>query len=211
MRSGERNGKLLIFLGSISLVVMFMQGCSTEGVVGGVAGVTLVTGMTPSNSIEQIYYLGVFDPQEQVPATIYRVTVRGQASAISAMRFGSGWVHADLIDSLNSRIVFDKESGKIKIERTDDTKFDPFKKGRRMFQFGPEGFREAPKDHRLVIIMGSSPEKFFQNIDMALGQITQMRAEQKNSKLNKLLFEALVQTKNERENLTDLKKDLKNP
>jgi hypothetical protein len=37
--------------------------------------------------------------------------------------------------------------------------------------FGPEGFREAPRDHRLVIVMGSSPQKFFSAVDSALGLV----------------------------------------
>ncbi len=185
-----------------------MQGCSTEGIIGGTLGVTTVTGMTPSNSLEQVYYLGVFDPQDQIPPTIYRVTVRGQASAISRMRFGSGWVPAGLIDSLNSQISTDKETGLTKITHGEEDQLSAIQTGRRLVQFGPEGFREAPKDHRLVIVMGSSPEAYFDAIDGALGSVSQAQQDQNNSRLNKLLFEALLNVKNEKDTLGELKKDI---
>jgi hypothetical protein len=37
--------------------------------------------------------------------------------------------------------------------------------------FGPEGFREAPRDHRLVVVMGSDPSVFFSAVDEALGSV----------------------------------------
>ena len=43
--------------------------------------------------------------------------------------------------------------------------------GRRLVMFGPEGFREAPKDHRLVVVMGSNPDAFFSAVDEALGVV----------------------------------------
>ena len=43
--------------------------------------------------------------------------------------------------------------------------------GRRLMQFGPEGFRSAPKDHRLVILMGASPETVEQAFASALGSV----------------------------------------
>lgn len=52
-------------------------------------GTTLLGARTPANEIEQIYYLGVFDPQEQLEPMVYRVRVHGQASPISGMKFGS--------------------------------------------------------------------------------------------------------------------------
>src|SRR5260370_22843419 len=68
-------------------------------------GATGTLSVSPSNDLEQIYYIGIFDPREQVPQTIYRVRVRGQASALNQMKFATGWVHADLIDSLASSSI----------------------------------------------------------------------------------------------------------
>ena len=45
--------------------------------------------------------------------------------------------------------------------------------GRRLVMFGPEGFREAPKDHRLVVVMGSDPSAFFGAVDRALGTVAE--------------------------------------
>ena len=95
----------------------------------------------PTSEIQQVYYLGVFDPLEQVPPTVYRVTVHGQASAISAMRFASGWVPAHLIDSLQSRVTQDMDSGDVGVSGGEN--LSRIKTGRRLIQFGPEGFREA--------------------------------------------------------------------
>ena len=69
---------------------------------------------TPSSSLEQVYYLGVFDPQEQLPPTVYRVRVRGQGSALSTTRYASGWVRSEFIDSLSTVAKFgnkDLDSG----------------------------------------------------------------------------------------------------
>ena len=149
--------------------------------------------------LEQIYYLGSFDPQEQVPPALYRVRVRGQASIISWMRFGSGWVPAELIDSLGSSVEINKAEGKIVMTKAGNDQISKLTIGRRLMQFGPEGFREVPKEHRLVILMGSSPEKFFQAIDEALGAVTTAKAAQDNNALNRLLFEAMTTVKAEKQ------------
>src|SRR4051794_18904725 len=94
----------------LATIGLISAGClgHPEGTIVGVAvPVTALLAVTPTNEIEQIYYLGVFDPQEQVPSTIYRIRVHGQSSALSNMRFGSGWVKAALIDSLNTSVHFD--------------------------------------------------------------------------------------------------------
>jgi hypothetical protein len=163
----------------------------------------------PSSEVEQIYYIGVFDPQEQVPPEMYRVRVHGQASAISSMSFASGWVHASLIDSLGTSIRTDMESGLTSITRGESPEeFKPFKTGRRMMMVGPEGFREAPKDHRLVIVMGASPEKYFQAIDESLGAVSEVIAEQRSAALSQELFEALYKLKSEHDRLNDLEMDI---
>ena len=47
--------------------------------------------------------------------------------------------------------------------------------GRKLVLFGPEGFRPVPKNHRLVIVMGSNPEEFFKAIDESLGMISKVK------------------------------------
>lgn len=181
--------------------------CSNGEILGGSAGGVVATtylATIPSNDIEQVYYLGVFDPQEQVPPTIYRVTVRGQASAISSMRFGSGWVPAEMIDSLNTSVGFDPATGRPKSEAAAGETLSKLKTGRRLMMFGPEGFREAPKDHRLVMVMGGSPEAFFSAIDEALGTVGRARIEQLESGLKNDLLKEMIKIKNEKQNLTAL-------
>ncbi len=138
----------------------------------GVASVVAL-GHTPTTNIGQTYYLGVFDPREQLPATIYRIRVQGQASALSSTAFASGWIRADLVDSLSGQISLDKNQ--VKISDDPSTRGTPEEdKGalnRRLIMFGPEGFREAPKNHRLVVVMGSNPQTFFNSVDQALGVV----------------------------------------
>lgn len=133
---------------------------------------------TPTTNIGQTYYLGVFDPHEQLPPTIYRIRVQGQAGMLSRTQFASGWVRADLVDSLSGQISLDKkgvvstrEDTPAKAEGKSSHIEDKNRLNRRLVMFGPEGFREAPKDHRLVIVMGSSPDVFFSSVDRALGVV----------------------------------------
>ncbi len=74
--------------------------------------------------------------------------------------------------------------------------------------FGPHGFREAPENHRLVLVMGSSPEEYFRALDTAIGEIPQILAERKRSNLNNLLFDALSKTRDEHRQLNELAKDV---
>lgn len=184
-----------------SLTFSLATGCNSlpQSIALGTVIATGVGAVVPGHEIEQIYYLGSFDPQEQVPPALYRVRVRGQASVISWMRFGSGWVPADLIDSLGSSVEVNKTDGKIVMTKTGNDQISKLTIGRRLMQFGPEGFREVPKHHRLVILMGSSPEKFFQAIDEALGAITTAKAAQENNSLNRFLFEAMLTVKTEKQ------------
>jgi hypothetical protein len=177
--------------------------------IGAVAG-TVVGAYSPAHEIEQVYYLGVFDPHDQVqPQQVYRVTVRGQASAISGMKFGSGWVHASLVDSLTTRAGFAKDSDRVSIEGGDDKEqLVKLKTGRRLVMFGPEGFREAPKDHRLVIVMGASPEAFFQGLDQTLGLVADVRREQAPPDLTRQLLQELEKVRGEQRRLADLEKDV---
>lgn len=213
MRTMKRN----MYLGCIAVALGFacsaQMGCSgltpAENMAAGTVGATIVGARSPSHEIEQIYYLGVFDPQEQVPPTVYRVRVHGQASFISFTNFASGWVRADLIDSLGSGVEFEKQGNGISITKGNEDQLSSLKTGRRLILFGPEGFREAPKDHRLVIVMGSSPEEFFNAVDESLDVVSQAIDEQRNTKLSQELFEALVQIKGERERLSTLNNKIK--
>lgn len=177
-----------------------------EAIIGGTVGATVVGAHSPSHEIEQIYYLGVFDPQEQIPPMVYRVRVHGQASFISATHFASGWVPAQIIDSLGSSIKFDK-SGQLNVSSGAADTLSSIRTGRRLVVFGPEGFREAPRDHRLVIVMGSTPEDFFNAINESLGTVSSVIEEQRATALTRELFEALTQVKNERDRLTGLERD----
>lgn len=199
---------------------IILCGCLTSLVLGGCGsltpleyftaffvGTTIIGGRTPSTEIEQTYYLGVFDPGEQVPPSIYRVRVHGQASALSATKFSSGWVRADLLDSLNTHIGKDPSSGRLSITKSSDAP-DTFSTGRRLMLFGPEGFREAPKDHRLVIVMGSSPDSFFKAMDSSLGAVNDAIVNSQNSELVGLLFSALSEMQNEQRLLAEIAKDI---
>ena len=189
----------------------WLAGCATPEQTAALAigGATVMAARTPSQELEQIYYLGVFDPEEQLPPTVYRLTVRGQASVMSGTRFASGWVPAGIIDSLNGRLNLDAYgSGDVEFSQTNATYSVALKTGRRLMMFGPEGFREAPRDHRLVIVMGADPKKFFEAVDGALGEISSVSAERDNAALEKQLFEALVRTASSRDNLNHLKNEV---
>lgn len=185
----------------LPLVVSLSTGCNSvpqNAALGAVIG-TGVGAIIPAHDIEQVYYLGSFDPQEQIPPALYRVRVRGQASIISWMRFGSGWVPAELIDSLGSSVEINKADGKIVMTKAGTDQISKLNIGRRLMQFGPEGFREVPKDHRLVILMGSDPEKFFEAMDGALGAMSQAKIDQDSRTLNGLLFEAITKVRVEKQ------------
>lgn len=189
-----------LFASWMMLLAVTTTGCNSlpQNIAVGAAITTAVGAVIPGHDIEQVYYLGSFDPQEQVPPALYRVRVRGQASIISWMRFGSGWVPAELIDSLGSSVEINKADGKIKFTKADSDQLAKLKIGRRLMQFGPEGFREVPKNHRLVLVMGSDPEDFFAAMDEALGAVSQAKVDQDNNALSRLLFEALTSTQAEK-------------
>jgi hypothetical protein len=190
------------------VVMFFLPGCATreQNIALGVLGATVLGAQAPSSEIEVIYYLGVFDPQDQVPATVYRVRVHGQASFISQAKFASGWVRAELIDSLSTGGRF--ENGGLTVDQSNTLGARTLQTGRRLMMFGPEGFREAPKDHRLVVVMGSNPAAFFQAMDESVGVINDAQAARQNSDLVKKLFQALAQIKNESDRLGDLGKNV---
>lgn len=188
------------------VLTCLLGGCTaskdTIGWGAGIGGMALLA-HSPNNEIEQIYYLGVFDPQEQVPPTVYRVRVHGQASAMSLMKFASGWVPADMIDSLGTSLSFEKDSGVLDIQGGDKWS-GALPTKRKLVMFGPEGFRQAPKNHRLVIMMGSNPEEFFKAIDMSLGMVSETKVRQHSAELQHDVVKALLEIRKERQRLDDL-------
>ncbi len=186
-------------------------GCATPAQTAGLAvGLTAaVGGVAPAQELEQTYYLGVFDPEEQLPPAMYRLTVRGQASFLSGMKFASGWVPAGLIDSLNTTISGTTDgSGGLQLSQPPTNQAVSLATGRRLTLFGPEGFRQAPRDYRLVVVMGADPQAFFGAIDRALGAISGVAVERGNVELQKKLFEALVTSSSSSQNLSRLKREV---
>jgi len=185
------------------------SGCGSAGAnVAVVAGATSLLGATiPGQELEQVYYLGVFDPQEQVPEAVYRITVHGQASIYSAMRFASGWVPAKFVDSLGTQIgsVQNPTNGPLTFDKGKDEFLANLKPGRRLMMFGPEGFRESPADNRLVIVMGSSPESFFKAIDLTLGAIGSGQVEQMPPDLANKIGSQMAAAKVEEDALNQIK------
>jgi hypothetical protein len=153
---------LLTLGGGCSTVAHTNQAIALAGTVG--------LSLTPSFDLEQTYYLGSFDPAGQLPPTLYRIRVRGQSSILNNTKFASSWVPAEVVDALTGSAQLDK-SGKVTIESDIAHAKNINESGRRLMQFGPEGFRSAPKNHRLVILMGASPETVEQAFSQALGTV----------------------------------------
>jgi hypothetical protein len=203
-----------LFLKTVLLLAcaaLLFSGCAspyqTAGLV--VGAVTVAGARSPVHELEQTYYLGVFDPEEQLPPTVYRLMVRGQVSILSSTKFASGWVPAGIIDSLNGRVGLDATGlGEVQFSQTNKDYNAKLEPGRRLMMFGPEGFREAPRDHRLVIVMGADPKGFFEAVDGALGEISSVAVEKSNSALEKQLFEALITATSSRENLMRFKTEI---
>jgi hypothetical protein len=147
---------LALVLGGCDTIAQRNQGILAAGMVA--------ASVTPSFDLEQTYYLGSFDPAGQLPPTLYRIRVRGQSSMLNQTKFASSWVPAEVVDALTGSAKLDVKSGSVKIERDTDTSFNINDSGRRLMQFGPEG-------HRLVILMGASPEKVEQAFSTALGTV----------------------------------------
>lgn len=164
----------------LCLSAVLFSGCGgalgTAGIAIGAFYGSVYTALglgAPDNELSQTYYLGTFDPQGQVPPSIYRITVKGSSSLLSRMKFSSGWVPAPLVDPLGTPIEYIKDASTNSLSlQIADTRSD-FEGlyGRKLILFGPEGFREAPQNQRLVIVMGADPSAFFKAIDQAYGQI----------------------------------------
>jgi len=199
--------KALVAATAVVALIGIAEGCGTAaGNLGVGAGVvTVLGGESPSQELEQVYYLGVFDPQEQVPEAVYRLTVRGQASIYSGMRFSSGWVPAKFVDSLNTQIGSSSDpTTRPVIDKGEAELLANLKPGRRLMLFGPEGFREAPPDHRLVIVMGSNPEAFFHAIDLTLGALAQAQVERLPAEDAKKIADAMAAAKQQEDQLNQL-------
>jgi hypothetical protein len=196
-----------LLFAALLVVAALATGCDprTRAVSGVAVGTTILGARSPSHEIEQIYYLGVFDPREQVPEAIYRITVRGQASFISFVKFASGWVPAGIVDSLGGSIKMSMQPGSdVSIAGADPQHMSQLQTGRRLVLFGPEGFREAPRDHRLVILMGTSPEEFFKAIDTALGEISQVQLERDNAGIQRELMQAMIALRANQRTFTEI-------
>jgi hypothetical protein len=193
--------RFLLFLG-LSLSSIAVAGCETTAgtVVLATAGATVAGSYSPNNEIQQVYYVGIFDPQEQLPTAVYRITVHGQSSFISDTKFASGWVPAAFADSLDTRIGFN-DAGALTMEGKGGAGVAT---GRRLMMFGPEGFREAPRDHRLCIVMGSSPQKFFDAVSNGLETIAEVTAEQTTSAATNLILKEMLRLKDERQKLREV-------
>jgi hypothetical protein len=154
-------------------------GCtSIEGMAVALIGTTIAGARSPSHELEQVYYLGVFDPDDQLPPSLYRLTVRGQASFISAVKFASGWLPAHLVDSLETRIQFKEKGTELEFTSSDPARKASLTPGRRLMLFGPEGFREAPSDYRLVVVMGSNADEYFQAVEQVMGAMAAAKREE---------------------------------
>lgn len=168
-------------------------------------GTSLLTAGTkfPSAEVYQVYYLGVYDPINQIPPTFYRITVRGQASFFSDMKFASGWLPAEAIDSLTQGVTFKQETQSPYAEISNGgEKITSLR--RKFVLMGPEGVRENPDNHRLAIIMGASPKNFLAAVDSAMGEILQVNQIEQNSELRTKLTQALMQLAKNRNELSKL-------
>lgn len=187
---------------------LFGAGCATPAETAGLAGGLSIgaAAVTPTHELEQVYYVGVFDPDEQIPHSVYRLRVHGQSSPLNNVQFASGWVPAELIDSLGSRVSINPNAQTgATIQAAATGQEANLEVGRRMMMFGPEGFRQAPAGYRLVIVMGADPSKFFDAVDQALGDSSQATAQQGNAATQVKLFGEFQAIVSSRQKLDGLK------
>lgn len=187
---------------AVALTALALQGCGLTVVQRNLVTGTVGASLSPSAEIEQTYYIGSFDPRGQLPPAIYRIRVRGQSSILNATRFASSWVPAEVVDSLTGSLSVDAKSGRISVDRNDTTTSSLADAGRRLMLFGPEGFREAPAGHRLVVIMGSDPQMVEQAFSEALGSVAQVKYGRAGVPVERDIFAMLLALGQEREQLT---------
>jgi len=164
-------GRCFGFVSGFALILVGAGGCSAPAIVAGSVFGTIATSsasQSPSDQMKQTYYLGVFDPLNQIEPVLYRVRIRGQASILSTTRFASGWVPADVVDTLKPAELGD-DFEVLRFVSADPT-FDSTE-GRRLRIVGPEGVRQIPRDHRLVIVSGSDSSAFFEAAESAFSQV----------------------------------------
>ncbi len=125
----------------------------------------LVLGACASQDFRQVYYLGVYDPNEEVTQQLYRVSIQGDTAWYSTVKYASGWAPADAVDSLMGTVTQEKAGLRIRTEGG-DVRLPP---GRSLVLYGPEGFRIVPQDHRLVLVMSSDPSEFFKQVQLIAG------------------------------------------
>ena len=179
----------------VLLIAAMVCGCSTVAhtnqaiALAGTVGLSL----TPSFDLEQTYYLGSFDPAGQLPPTLYRIRVRGQSSILNSTKFASSWVPAEVVDALTGSLTLDNKSGKVTVEKDPGSVVSGLNdSGRRLMQFGPEGFRSAPKGHRLVILMGADPEAVEQAFSTALGTVAMATSGASGTAVDRQALQALL-------------------
>ncbi len=200
--------KVLVFSGLLSSLLL--AGCGGMTVVQrnqtGLAVAAGLASVTPNADIQQTYYLGSFDPLSQLPPAIYRIRVRGQSSILNATRFASGWAPAEVVDSLTGAISTDMKTGTVSTQRGADTSQLP-EQDRKLVLFGPEGFRTAPRGHRLVVVMGASPEAVEQAFSSALGTVARVRFSPSATSVERDLFARLNELAAERDQFKTLLND----
>jgi hypothetical protein len=165
-------------------------GCTqTDRITGLGIGGTLVLAQAPTQELEQTTYVGIFDPQDQIPPMVYRIRLRGQSSFMSFTKIQAGWAPAGVVDSLSTSFSLfaagtDGKPGaspSLTMSKATDVAAEQSIRSasqqlnRRLVMFGPEGFREAPSNHRFVVVAGSSPESFFAAVDQVLGDVASAR------------------------------------
>jgi hypothetical protein len=110
-----------------------------------------------------------------------------------------------LVDSLAGRFVLDPNGqGEVQMFHSDSTNRVTLETGRRFWSFGPEGFRENPKDYRLVIVMGGSPDAFFKAIDHALGDMGVAQGQASSSTLQTKIIQQLLALEKSRVELQEV-------
>lgn len=125
----------------------------------------LLLGACASQDFQQTYYLGVYDPNEDVTQQLYRVKVSGDTPWYSTVKYASGWAPAETIDALTGAVEQRRDGIRIGAQGP-EVRLPP---GRSLVLYGPEGFRIVPQDHRLVLVMSSDPSEFFKQVQLIAG------------------------------------------
>jgi len=94
------------------------------------------------------------------------------------------------------------------MKQDDQLKSSALQAGRRLVLFGPEGFREAPRDQRLVIIMGTDPSKYFAAVNKVLSKTTTNSTTQPDPNLSAKILAGLVDSEGQTAMIGQLLKDL---